>query len=100
MSTETAFRRALWGTLGVLALTIGGLTAATVAHGPRVTGVEVSAAGVVEREGGRMKIRLDQAVDASVVERVTVNPAADIEVAVDGADVTLTFTDTLRYATE
>lgn len=100
MSTERSFRRALWGTLGVLALLIAGLTVATVAHGPRVTGVEVSTAGVVEREGGRMRIRLDQAVDASVSERITVAPAAAFSAEVDGSDVTLTFADTLRYATE
>lgn len=94
------FSRVFWGATLALVLGVGGLTAATIGKGPRVTSLEVSADGVVERDGGRARVHLDQDLDPEALERVTVTPEAEHTVELEDGVVTVTFADTLRYATE
>ncbi|MWV58826.1 hypothetical protein [Rathayibacter sp. VKM Ac-2754] len=94
-----AFARAFWGATTALVLAVGALTAATIGQGPRVTAVEVSRDGVVERDGGRVRIHLDQSLEPDALERVQVTPETPHEAELDGGVLTVTFADTLRYAT-
>lgn len=93
------FTRIFWAATAVLVLAVGGLTAATIAKGPRVASLEVSTDGIVERDGGRVRLHLDQAVEPDALERVTVTPDAPHTAELDGGLLTLTFAQTLRYAT-
>ncbi|PPF79236.1 hypothetical protein C5E02_13920 [Rathayibacter rathayi] len=95
----SGFPRAFWAVVAVLVLAVGGLTAATVAKGPRAASLEVSTDGVVERDGGRARLHLDQAVEPDALERLTVTPDAPHTAELDGGVLTVTFTGTLRYAT-
>ncbi|QHC74900.1 hypothetical protein [Rathayibacter sp. VKM Ac-2805] len=93
------FPRLFWAVVAVLVLAVGGLTAATVAKGPRVASLEVSTDGVVERDGSRARLHLDQALEPDALDRVRVVPDAPHTAELDGGVLTVTFTDTLRYAT-
>jgi hypothetical protein len=98
-SPARGFLRGFRAVVAVLVLAVGGLTAATVAKGPRVASLEVSTDGVVERDGGRVRVHLDQAVEPDALDRVTVTPDAPHTAELDGGVLTLTFAETLRYAT-
>lgn len=99
-SESRGFARVFWGAAAVLALAVGGLTAATIAKGPRVASVEVSRDGVVERDGGRARIVFDQALKPDALDRVEVSPATPYSAELDGSTLTVTFERTLRYATD
>ncbi|MBF4461239.1 MULTISPECIES: Ig-like domain-containing protein [unclassified Rathayibacter] len=94
------YRVVLASTLAALVLLVGGLTAATALQGPRVTGVQVSTVGVVERDGARLRLRLDRAVDPSVIDRVSVSPSVPTTVTVAGSEITVAFNALLRYGTD
>jgi hypothetical protein len=98
-SPAGGFLRGFRAVVAVLVLAVGGLTAATVAKGPRVASLEVSTDGVVERDGGRVRVHLDQAVEPDALDRVTVTPDAPHTAELEGGVLTLTFAETLRYAT-
>lgn len=95
----SGFTRVFWSATAALVLAVGGLTAATVSKGPRVASLEVSTDGIVERDGGRVRLHLDQAVEPDALKRVTVTPDAPHTAELDGGLLTLTFAQTLRYAT-
>lgn len=94
------YRLVLRSAVGVLLLLVASLTVATTRQGPQVTSVQVSPEGVVERDGARLRLRLDRPVNGSVAERVSIEPAAGSEVTVVGSEITISFTELLRYGTE
>ena len=98
-ASARGFSRVFWGATLVLALGVGGLTAATISRGPRVASLEVSTDGVVERDGGRARLHLDQDLEPEALDRVEVTPEAEHTVELEDGVVTVTFADTLRYAT-
>lgn len=98
-SGSRSFGRVFWSATAVLALAVGGLTAATVGKGPRIASVEVSRDGVVERDGGRARLQLDQALEPDALDRLSVTPETPHTAELDGSVLTVTFADTLRYAT-
>ncbi|NQX17523.1 hypothetical protein [Rathayibacter sp. VKM Ac-2857] len=97
---ERSFSRVFWTATAVLVLAVGGLTAATIGKGPRVASLEVSTSGVVERDGGRARVHLDQTIEPDALDRVRVTPETPHTAELEGGVLTVTFDDTLRYATE
>lgn len=84
--------------VGVLVLAIGALTAAAAVRGPRITGIELDRAALVDRDGSRVVLDLDQPVGRPSSVRVT--PATDARVTVAGRQIAIEFPRMLRYDTD
>ncbi len=94
------YRILLVAVLAVLALIVGALTVGNAVRGPRVVEAAASGARLVDSAGTPVVARLDQAVREVPADAVSVVPETPIEVAVDGADLTVRFAERLRYATD
>jgi len=93
------FRRALAITITGLVVLVGALAVLGAIAPPRLSGATINAATATERPGQRLAMTLSQpvAVDGAVL---TVTPAADAELAIDGTTATVRFSGMLDYATE
>lgn len=104
MSTEVEapdrrrFRRTWLAVVAVLAVAAGGLGAASVAQGPKLSSATVNPAAAVERAGARLVLEADQPLHDVTAADVAVEPAAPLELTLEGARLTVRFTGLLRYA--
>ncbi|WP_157079117.1 hypothetical protein [Herbiconiux solani] len=94
------FNRLLYGSIGVIALVAGGLTAASLGQGPRLVGGQLNVQAAVERAGQRLLLETDGAVAALPDASVVVTPAAAASATSDGSTITVTFTTPLQYDTD
>lgn len=107
MSTErrlrrgaARYRRAVAGTLGVLAFATIGLTIAGAFRGPHLADAAVAAGTALERPGQRLVLQADQAIDAVGAGDVSIEPEVPVEVSSEGRAITIRFTGMLRARTE
>jgi len=84
------WRRQVLVVLGVAAVLAGGLGVASANQGPRLDSVRFGT-------GDRLALTADQAVAAITPDQVRVEPAAAFDVVTAGADISIRFTEPLRY---
>jgi|GEM_PF-2297001 len=99
LAARSAFRRGLLVATAVLVGAVAILAVLGALAPPRVSAVSVDAAAATSRPGQRLAIELSQPASAEGAT-LTVTPAADAELAIDGATATVRFTGMLDYATE
>ena len=80
-------------------LAVAGLSYANVARGPRLLGTDVDPRLAVERTGQRLVLTLDQAVEPVSVADVDLQPRVDVDVLSESSRISVSFADTLPYAT-
>lgn len=94
------FQRSWLAVVVGLTVASAGLGVASVAQGPRLSSVAFNVDAAIERPGQRLVLHADQPLAPLEAETVVVEPAAPVELAADGAQITVRFTGLLRYATE
>ncbi len=94
------FRRTSLVLVIVLAVLAVGLGAANATQGPKLSSASVNAEAAIARPGQRIVMDANQPVAAVDAADVRVVPQTPVEVASDGATVTVRFTGLLHYATE
>jgi len=93
------FVRLLYGTIAILVVLAGTLTAANLAQGPQLTSAETNLPGYIARSGQRLLLTADQPLASVDAKQVTVEPKTDATATVSGSAITVQFTDILRYNT-
>ncbi|MGL3150111.1 Ig-like domain-containing protein [Microbacterium sp. A82] len=94
------FRLALFGVVGVLAVIVAGLSALSLAQGPRLTEVQVEPAEAIELSGSRVVLTANQALEPIDASQVTVDPAVPFTVDAAGRSIGIRFTVPLDDATD
>jgi hypothetical protein len=105
MSTDSTasgrvFSRVLLTTVLVLAVLAGTLAVLNSTRGPSLQSAAINLASVSEHPGQRLLLTANQPIASIDPDQVTVTPEVPVSVAVDGAAVTVTFEDALKYNTD
>ena len=98
-NTRSGFRRAIAISVVVLLVLVAILAVLGAIAPPRSNGVSVNAAATTERPGQRLAISLSQPVEVTGAT-LSIEPAADAELVLEGSTATVRFAGMLDYATE
>ena len=93
------FVRLFSGTVAILAVMVGALTAANFTQGPRLTSAEINLEGTVARSGQRLLLQTNQPLVSVAAKQVTVEPKTDVTATVADSAITIQFPGILRYNT-
>ena len=93
------FVRLFSGTVAILAVVVGALTAANFTQGPRLTSAEINLEGAVARSGQRLLLQTNQPLVSVDEKQVTVEPKTDVTATVADSAITIQFAGILRYNT-
>ncbi|WP_179558213.1 hypothetical protein [Pseudoclavibacter chungangensis] len=93
------FSNSVLAVIGVLVLLAAGLGAAGALQGPKVRDAAINVQAAIERDGQRLVLEANQAIEPVDPANVRIEPATPADVTSDGGQIVIQFADPLHYAT-
>lgn len=93
------FVRLFYGSVAILAVMVGVLTAANFSQGPKLTSAEINVEGAVARSGQRLLLKTNQPLVSLDAKQVTVEPKTKVTASVTDSAIAIQFGGILRYNT-